>query len=220
MRAFNVIPACCVCLLAGCSSPQPVESHGTTDDSTELKVPSETSINPDAGRGNLLITNVRFSDGKKMPFLLDTGAGITCLDESLASKLGKQVGTVTAHNWGKDSTKKLYAAPTIYLGGARLHGGKTVMAMDLKLVLPVVKNAFTGITCAANKRGRARLGTPLDFSYAQFCFACGLPPDGCRSIRPSNPSTRPGLALAPFTATSGVMRTLRSPTVCMNCITV
>jgi len=30
----------------------------------------------------------------------------------------------------------------------------------------------------------------------------------------------PGWLLAPLTATSGTMRTLRSPTICMSCITV
>lgn len=134
MRASNIILAGGLGLLAGCQSPRPAEVHRPKDDSAELKVPFETSINPDAGRGNLIITKVRLKDGKEVSLVLDTGAGITCINESLAAKLGKSVGTVTAHSWGKDSTKKLYAAPAIYLGGARLQGGKTVMAMDFKLM--------------------------------------------------------------------------------------
>ena len=44
--------------------------------------------------------------------------------------------------------------------------------------------------------------------------------DGWRIMTPRSPSTRPGLPLAPVTATSGTMRTLRSPTICMSCMTV
>lgn len=145
MRAFNVIFAGCLCLLAGCQSPRPAEVSSTTDDSAELKVPFEMTINPDAGRGNLILTKVRFKDGQERFFVLDTGAGITCIDESLAAKLGKSVGTVTAHHWGKDSKKKLYAAPGIYLGGARLRGGKTVMAMDFKLLSAMCGQPIAGI---------------------------------------------------------------------------
>ena len=46
------------------------------------------------------------------------------------------------------------------------------------------------------------------------------PPVCWRSIKPSRPSTIPVALPAPLTATSGTMRTLRSPTVCMSCITV
>jgi len=142
MRAFNVILAGCLWLVAGCQSPRPAEVHRPKDDSAELKVPFETSINPDAGRGNLIFTNVRLKDGKEVSFVLDTGAGITCID---TSNLGRSVGSVTAHNWGKDSKKKLYAAPAIYLGGARLHGGKTVMAMDFKLLSAMCGQPIAGI---------------------------------------------------------------------------
>jgi hypothetical protein len=145
MRAFNVILAGCLWLLAGCQSPRPAEVRSPKDDSGELKVPFETAINPDAGRGNLILTKVRLKDGKEMAFVLDSGAGITCIDESLAAKLGKSVGTVIAHNWGKNSKKKLYAAPAIYLDGARLHGGKTVMAMDFKLLSAMCGQPVAGI---------------------------------------------------------------------------
>ena len=132
MRAFNVILAGCVWFLAGCASHRLVEVPSAKDDSAGLKVPLETSLNPDAGRGNLLVIHVSLEGGKELPFVLDTGAGITCVGKSLASKLGRRVGTVTAHHWGQDSRKKLYAMPAIYLEGARLRGGKVVMALDLQ----------------------------------------------------------------------------------------
>jgi hypothetical protein len=141
MRAFHVILAGGLCLVAGCQSPRP----RTNDDASDLKVPFETAINPDAGRGNLIITELRLKDGREMAFVLDTGAGITCVDESLASKLGGSAGTITAHSWGKDSTNKLYDAPAIYLGGARLRGDKTVMAMDFKPMSAICGQPIAGV---------------------------------------------------------------------------
>jgi len=164
MRAFNVILVGCLSLLAGCQSPHPAEVRRTKDDFAELRVPFETSINPDAGRGNLILLKVRLQDGQEVSVVLDTGAGITCVDDSQTSKLGRSVGKITAHHWGKDSKQKLYAAPALYLAGARLRGGKTVMAMDFKpmsvmcgepvagvLGMDVLKNYCVQIDFAAHK---------------------------------------------------------------------
>ena len=52
------------------------------------------------------------------------------------------------------------------------------------------------------------------------CLVGALPLAWLRSINPNKPSTIPGLALAPLTATSGTIRTFRSPTICMSCMTV
>ena len=144
-RAFNVILAGCLWLLAGCASHRPAELHRAKADSAELKVPFETSINPDAGRGNLIITKVHFEDGPEMAFVLDTGAGITCFDESLEPKLGKPIGTITAHSWGKESQKKIYSMPAIYLGEGRLQAGHAVMVMDLKQLSGACGQPIAGV---------------------------------------------------------------------------
>lgn len=145
MRVLNVILAGCLWLLAGCQSPRPAEVHRTKDDSTELKVPLETSINPDAGRGNLIIIKVGLKDGEEVSVVLDTGAGITCIDKSLTSKLGRPAGKITTRHWGKDSEHKLYAAPALYLDGARLRGGNTVVAMDFKVLSAMCGQPVAGI---------------------------------------------------------------------------
>jgi len=114
------------------------------EDSAEFKLPPETPINPDAGRGNLLVINLQVA-GKERPFVVDTGAGITCVAKSLAAKLGRPVGTVTYHQWGVVSTKKLYAMPAMYLGGTRLRSGTRVMAMDLDFISIVGGQPIEGI---------------------------------------------------------------------------
>jgi hypothetical protein len=161
---LTVAAFCSIWLLTGCASHRTAAVDNPKANSAELKLPRETSINPDAGRGNLLLVNVQLTDGKKRCFVLDTGAGITCVDESLVSELGSSVGTVTAHHWGKDTSKKLYAMPAMYLGGARLRSGKMVMAMDFKglsmtcgqpiagvLGMDVLENYCVQIDFAANR---------------------------------------------------------------------
>ena len=161
MRVFTIIIAACLWLPVGCASHRPAEV--APEDSAELKLPPETSINADAGRGNLLVIHLRVA-GRERPFVLDTGAGITCVGKSLAVKLGRPVGTVTAHHWGEDSTNEVYAMPAIYLGGTRLRGGTNVMALDLEFVsilggrpvegilgMDVLKHYCVQLDFAANK---------------------------------------------------------------------
>lgn len=145
MRVFILSLACCLWFVTGCASHRSAEANHPADDASDLKIPGETTLNPDAGRGNLMIIGVRINGGKPVPFVLDTGAGITCVSESLATKLGKPVGTVTAHHWGHDSKKNLYAMPKISVGGARLRGGEAVMAMDLSPVSLACGHEIGGI---------------------------------------------------------------------------
>ena len=58
--------------------------------------------------------------GEKLPFLLDTGAPVTCLDSSLEPRLGKRFGTVTASNFGVEHEANVYEAPTLHLGNTPL----------------------------------------------------------------------------------------------------
>lgn len=150
----SIILGVALAIFAGCASSR------LAQDSAELKLPPETSINPDAGRGNLLVINLTVN-GKERPFVMDTGAGITCVDEALATELGRPVGAVTAHHWGEVSQRKLYAAPALYLGDTRLRSGKRVMAMDFGFMsiagadgvvgMDVLKNYCVQVDFAANK---------------------------------------------------------------------
>ncbi len=54
----------------------------------------------------------------------------------------------------------------------------------------------------------------------QLALWAALPLVCSRTIRPMRPSTSPLLPLALLTDTSGTMRTLRSPTICISCMTV
>jgi hypothetical protein len=54
--------------------------------------------------------------GEELPFLLDTGSPVTCLDESLEPRLGRRLGTVTASNFGVVHETSVYEAPQLWLG--------------------------------------------------------------------------------------------------------
>ena len=78
----------------------------------------------------------------------------------------------------------------------------------------------TARPAGAPKGRRAVVGAPLGYHLTQLCFGSVWPVDWLRSMMPSSPSTKPLPPFWPVTATSGTMRTLRSPTICMSCMTV
>jgi hypothetical protein len=135
--------ACCAWLLTGCASQPLPKDGGAKEDSFAL--PAEVSFNHDAGRGNLLVVNVQLADGTELPFVVDSGAGATCFDTSLVSKLGKSVGTVKVNQWGEHPRKKVYALPKLYLGGVQLHSGSSVVAMDFKSLSMLFEQPILGV---------------------------------------------------------------------------
>jgi hypothetical protein len=141
MRLFLV--GCCGWLLAGCASQPLPDAGGAKEDSFAL--PAEVSFNYDAGRGNLLVVTVQLEDGTELPFVVDSGAGATCFDTSLVSKLGKPVGTVKVSQWDEHTREKVYAMPKLYLGGVQLHRGSCVLAMDLNPVSAMFDQTILGI---------------------------------------------------------------------------
>ena len=143
MRAFRVILPGCLWLLTGCALHHPAEV--ASGNSAKLKLPVEASINRDAGRGNLLIVKLHLEKGDELAFVLDSGAGFTCFDESLAPKLGKPIGTLTAHSWGKDSQIKMYPMPALYLGADRLQAGHAVMVMQLEPMSDACGQPIAGV---------------------------------------------------------------------------
>jgi hypothetical protein len=96
------------------------------------QLPVEVPINPTAGRGDCLIVTLRLQDGEDLPLMVDTGTSGTLIDKSLASKLGKPLGTQTYQSWGVVSTYKIYAPPRLYLGDTQLIMTNPITAYDAK----------------------------------------------------------------------------------------
>jgi hypothetical protein len=89
---------------------------------------------------------VRLDSGEMFPFLVDTGAAITCFDKSLEPKLGNSLGTVTALHFGVAHGASLYAAPRLWLGNTVLAmNGTTVIAYDFKQMSPSGGTLYVGI---------------------------------------------------------------------------
>lgn len=88
-------------------------------------------LNQDAGHGNLAFMTVRLADGEELPCVIDTGAPVTCLDQSLEPKLGQRVRSDALWIFGAKSSVNVYAAPALYLGKNRLiKTGPYVMTHD------------------------------------------------------------------------------------------
>lgn len=83
-------------------------------------MPKEISMNKDAGRGNELFVTIQLADGKKLPFLLDTGASTTAIDKSLEPLLGKRLGSGPIRIFGIKQDADTYLAPGLFLGDTAL----------------------------------------------------------------------------------------------------
>lgn len=109
-------------------------------------LPSDISMNRDAGRGGMLFITVRLDDGEKLPFILDTGSAITILDQSLEPKLGKRVRSDQLWTFGASSSVNVYFAPRLYLGKTQLMKiGPFVFTHDCRPLAAAVGHPVMGV---------------------------------------------------------------------------
>jgi hypothetical protein len=115
-----------VLLLCSCATtPQPSGVTGRPE------LPPTVTMNEDAGRGGLLIVTLRRESGAELPVIVDTGAPLTLLDESLEPQLGECRGTTTLWNFGAEYEASIFAAPRLYLGNTRLITDSNALTSDL-----------------------------------------------------------------------------------------
>jgi hypothetical protein len=123
--------------LCSCSTPSTSPAPAPGNERPAAKViipatefPASVTMNREAGRGGYLIVMLRLESGTNLPFILDTGTPITCLDQSLEPKLGNRLGEGTFWNFGEAHRSHLYAAPSLYLGKTPLITGTIISTMD------------------------------------------------------------------------------------------
>ena len=107
--------------------------------------PADVAMNPEAGRGGLLLLKFRLADGETFPMILDTGAPGMLLDKSLIPKLGKKLGEITVHSFDAQQPADIYAAPKVYLGDVPLVTGDKVLVTDLPKLSPYLQPPVKGI---------------------------------------------------------------------------
>lgn len=96
------------------------------------QLPAAVTLNREAGRGGHLIVMLCLAGGTNLPFIIDTGSPITCLDQSLEPKLGGRIGDGTFWNFGVAHKAHFYAAPKLYLGSTPLTAGGYILTMDAR----------------------------------------------------------------------------------------
>ncbi len=114
----------------------------------EARLPAEVAMNKDAGHGSgdWVMATIKLDNGRRIPFVLDTGAAMTVFDKSLAPMLGKPSGSGTATNFGKERKMEIYHSPKLYLGGARLQmTGDFVGTYDCQNLMDLSKRRVMGI---------------------------------------------------------------------------
>src|SRR5688500_8190871 len=78
-----IFSSACLVLLCSCATA-PIWLF--PNDSLRPQIPSEAAFNKGAGRGEFLFLPLRLEDGAEVLFLVDTGAPVTVLDNSLIPK--------------------------------------------------------------------------------------------------------------------------------------
>jgi hypothetical protein len=105
-------------------------SSCTAINSGRRVLPVEASFNQEAGRGGLILVNIRLANGEELPFIVDTGAPFCLLDKSLESRLGKPLQHYDLHSMFGVYSTKLYKSPQLCLGDTPLAIGATIATMD------------------------------------------------------------------------------------------
>jgi len=114
-------------------------------DSVQRALPAVVPINHAAGRGGWVIIPLRLGSGEELRMIVDTGAPITLLDQSLAPKLGERLYSTTVRSYRGKQNGTVYPAPQFYLGNVRLMGGSNVVTDDLTKLLPRFDPPVLGI---------------------------------------------------------------------------
>lgn len=148
-------------------------SSCATDNSIRSGLPADAAFDRDAGRKGALVVMIGLRSGEKLPFLIDTGAPVTCLDTSLELRLGKRLGTVTASNFGVEHEANVYEAPKLYLGNTLLTmTGTNVITFDFKKTPPPIPKPYVGIL---GMHVLLNYCIQLDFAARRIRFLVGDP---------------------------------------------
>lgn len=141
MKSSRIAPMVLACASLGllCSCATKPLNHP--------QLPTEVTINRDAGRGGLLMVTLRLQSGDELPFIVDTGSPGALFDKSLVSKLGKRLplGTWTVRTPGGKQKSGIYWKPKLYLGNTRLKTGSLVATFDFKQLSSKVGHPIMGI---------------------------------------------------------------------------
>lgn len=107
--------------------------------------PFEVAINPEAGRGGLLIIKLGLEGGEELPVIVDTGSPGTVLDKSLEPRLGERLGERTIWALAGKQQAGLYRVPRLYLGASPVLTGSDILTADLHKMVPRAGGTIKGI---------------------------------------------------------------------------
>lgn len=100
----------------------------SSPDSLSPHLPGEMMMDRPFGADGKIIVKLHMADGEELPLMVDTGAPCTILDESLAPKLGPQIGTRRAaftFNLNAGACG-IYRAPRLFAGAQQLLTGPRI----------------------------------------------------------------------------------------------
>lgn len=125
-------------LLCSCAAP----------DVKKSALPFEISLNPAAGRGDLLLLKVQLENGQNVNLAADTAADCTVFDKSLEPLLGRRLGTTVINLPAVNTNANVFRAPKMWLGNVELITRRWIVTTDLKKVgYPGPLQGILGIDC-------------------------------------------------------------------------
>jgi hypothetical protein len=151
--------------------------------------PADVVMNPDAGKSQWLFVTLRMEDGTELPFFVDTGATVSCVDKSLAPKLGARLATFKGKHYDDIVEGGMYATPKLYLGGVPLETGGMIAALDL--------------ADPASKAGRPIMGILGMDCLRHYCIQLDFEAERMRFLDPGSAEAAWGEAI-PVTFPHGV----------------
>ena len=161
LKVYTLGTIACLLFLCSCATtPHPLAIVPTAE------LPADVSMNKVAGRGGLLIVELRLESGEEVPVIVDTGCSVTIFDKSLEQKLGKRLDSYSDRaSFGHEFEAGIYAMPKLYFGSTPLMmTGTNIITVDLAhwpllqgcpakgiLGMDVLKNYCIQLDFSANK---------------------------------------------------------------------
>lgn len=127
-RTTLVASSVCVVFLCSCSTDREPLAKGPISTEVVTELPSECSAHESFRHGLPIALKLRIGHETDALFLVDTGCSKTTLDASFEPSLGPCLRKEWVVNLeGGTKRQKVFAAPKLYLGNARLFPGETVL---------------------------------------------------------------------------------------------
>lgn len=187
-----IISFICMSFVCSCSTRQKPIARDSPAPVWPIELPPEMNAHESFRRGFPLALTVHFENGGEALLLMDTGCGRTTLDSSFEPSLGPCLGREwVAALEGGTKKAKVFAAPKLYLGNAKLMTDATILTGKAVGPHDCPYKGILGMDCLSHycvqvdfAAGQLRFLDPLDPTHENLGTAFPIFPMNARSRVP------------------------------------